>query len=145
MEFPKNDKELRMYCLGLASENELNSGRIDMDEAEKYYNFITASSKSSAQMSSIKLANIPTPIPADRVIDLLFELRCSYHELATAAKTYNEMENSVHNGDFSSPSMAQAILDGAHEAREAEVAHIRDRIFILLRNFFEPLEHDPSE
>lgn len=57
MDFPKNDKEIRMFCLVLASENDLSSEHIDMDKAEEYYKFITASSKPSARrMTTLALS-----------------------------------------------------------------------------------------
>ncbi len=96
-------------------------------------------------MNNVKLKNIPTLVSEKEITDLLFELHCLYHEGTSAAKAYNDMAKTVKNGKYSNTHMAQLILDGAHEAREAEVAHIRDRMFILLRDFFEPLEHDLSE
>lgn len=78
-------------------------------------------------------------------MELLFELQCFYHEVVSATSAYYDMENAVKNGRYYDRQKAQSVLDGAHGAREAEIAHIRDRIFTLLRNFFEPLEHDPSE
>lgn len=44
MDFPKNDKEIRMFCLGLAAENDLSSEHIDMDKAKEYYEFIATPS-----------------------------------------------------------------------------------------------------
>lgn len=96
-------------------------------------------------MNEIKLINIDTPVPADKVAELLFELQCAYHELASAAKAYNVMTDAVHDATFSSRSMARLILDGAHGRRDAETARLLNHIFHLLRDFFKPIEHSPEE
>lgn len=46
MEYPKNDKELRIYCLNLAYNGSSSEG-IDFEKAKKYYEFIIGSSKPS--------------------------------------------------------------------------------------------------
>ncbi len=96
-------------------------------------------------MDTIKLTNIPIPVPENRVVGLLFELQCLYHEGASAAEAYIDMEEAVKNNNYHSRVAARRILDSALASRDGEIAHIRDRIFILLRDFFEPLEHDLSE
>mgnify|MGYP006920323859 CR=1 FL=1 len=95
-------------------------------------------------MRKVKLINIPFPVPEQEVVNLLFELHCLYREGKTAAKAYDDMVATFKSHEYPTLSTAQRILDGAHEAREAEIAHIRDRIFTKLRDFFEPLKHDPS-
>lgn len=92
----------------------------------------------------MKLTNIQTPVAEQKVVNLLFELQCLYHEGIAAARAYDDMASSVKGQDYPSQDTAKRILDGAHVAREAELAHIRDRIFIHLRDFFEPLERGPS-
>ena len=52
MEFPKNDRELRMYCLGLAADNDLSSEHIDMDKAKEYYKFIATPSDTPTAKAS---------------------------------------------------------------------------------------------
>ncbi len=96
-------------------------------------------------MDTIKLNNIPTPVPEVRVVGLLFELQCLYHEGASAAKAYADMEETIKNGNYHSRGAAQRMLACAHASRDGEIAHIRDRIFTILRDFFEPLEHGLSE
>lgn len=92
----------------------------------------------------MKLTNIQTPVSEQKVINLLFELQCLYHEGVAAARAYDDMASSVQSQDYPCQDTAKRILDGAHVAREAELAHIRDRVFIHLRDFFEPLERGPS-
>lgn len=92
----------------------------------------------------MKLTNIQTPVSEQKVINLLFELQCLYHEGVAAARAYDDMASSVKSQDYPCQDTAKRILDGAHVAREAELAHIRDRVFIHLRDFFEPLERGPS-
>lgn len=96
-------------------------------------------------MDTIKLTNIPTPVPQIRVVDLLFELQCLYHEGVSAAEAYSDMEEAVKNGNYHSRGAARRLLYSAHASRDGEIAHIRDRIFTILREFFEPLEHGLSE
>lgn len=96
-------------------------------------------------MDTIKLTNISTPVPECKVVGLLFELQCLYHDGASAAEAYTDMEEAVKNGNYHSRGAAQRMLACAHASRDGEIAHIRDRIFTILREFFEPLEHDPSE
>lgn len=96
-------------------------------------------------MDTIKLTNIPTPVPQIRVVGLLFELQCLYHEGTSAAKAYLDMEEAVKNSNYHSRGAARRMLDSALASRDSEIAHIRDRIFTILRDFFEPLEHDLSE
>lgn len=96
-------------------------------------------------MNTIKLTNISTPVPEGEVVGLLFELQCLYHEGTSAAKAYLDMEEAVKNSNYHSRGAAKRMLDSAHASRDGEIAHIRDRIFTILREFFEPLEHGLSE
>lgn len=96
-------------------------------------------------MRQIKLTNIQAPVPEEKVVKLLFELHCLYHEGITAAKAYNDMASAMKSREYPCQDMAQRILDGAHGAKQAEMAHIFDRTFIQLRDFFGPLEHGHSE
>ena len=54
--YPKNDKELRMYCLELASSDSfLSSENININKAKEYYEFITASSSRPSVWKKIAL------------------------------------------------------------------------------------------
>lgn len=57
MYFPKNDKEIRMYCLSLAESNEFSKeSNIDLAKAKEYYDFITASSSKPSVWKRLALA-----------------------------------------------------------------------------------------
>ena len=65
-----------------------------------------------------------------------------YRDGMSVGRAYDDIAHVIHNGKYPNPRMSQAVLDGAHSSREAELAHILDLIFIKLRDFFTPLEYE---
>lgn len=83
------------------------------------------------------LNSVKSNIPVSEVVDLLRYMHSYYEECVSAGRAYDDMVHMIKGNTYSEPLMAQAVLDGAKSARDAEIAHIHNAMLCKLRNFFE--------